>query len=506
MREMYGAVQALVVVGVLIGLLVPLGLLLGENKVDGAVQDMHRTAREATPGLVRALARESPEEADEARLLAELARAHGASAVVRRADGTVVTSPRTPADLVAEAKRLSPQDGTRTVELPRGMPPGGRERIAVASALGPAGASGTLLVEKSAVGLRGEILMAWFALSALVPVGTALCLLPVVVLRRRAQSSLERLRDTTRSLSEGAFHVRADFDAAALPAVRGLARDINQLASVIQSAIEEQRHFLTDVAHQLRNPMVALRLRLENLGPHLADAEGVRISRVLADVDRLDRTLTDLLEHARSAPDVPGVQIENVCGVAENCVWGWAPVAEARSVRLKLSMPRRAWAMTRIGAVEQTLNVLLANALKYAPEDSVVEVRVERVGGGLHIAVRDQGPGLSDVERKLALKRGWSRDASGGSGIGLSIATKLIESSGGRLRLRSLSHGGLEAVVCLVSALPMEDGPPGSEAADDSAAGPPPAQGPPGPARPAPDAPAVRPPDATSLDQDRKSC
>ncbi|MER6712622.1 MULTISPECIES: HAMP domain-containing sensor histidine kinase [unclassified Streptomyces] len=503
---MYGAVQALVVGCVLIGVLVPLGSLLGENMVDGAVQDLHRTAREAAPRLDRALARESPGEADEARLLAELDRVHGAGAVVRRADGTVVTSPRSPAGLVAEAKRLSPQGGTRTVTLPRGMPPGGHERIAVASALGPAGNSGTLLVEKSAVGLRGDILMAWFALAAVVPVGTALCLLPVVVLRRRAESSLERLRDTTRSLSEGAFHVRADTDAADLPAVRALARDINQLGSVIQSAIEEQRHFLADVAHQLRNPMIALRLRVENLRPHVADEEEVRISRALADVDRLDRTLTDLLEHARSVPDVPGVQIENVCGVAENCVWGWAPVAEARSVRLKLSMPSRAWAMTRIGAVEQTLNVLLANALKYAPEDSVVEVRVERVDGGLHIAVRDQGPGLSDVERKLALKRGWSRDASGGSGIGLSIATKLIESSGGRLRLRSLSQGGLEAVVCLVSALPMEDGPRGAEGADDGAARTPPAQEPPGPACPGPDSPVVCPPDATSLEEDRKSC
>lgn len=99
MREMYGAVQALVVGCVLIGVLVPLGSLLGENMVDGAVQDLHRTAREAAPRLDRALARESPGEADEARLLAELDRVHGAGAVVRRADGTVVTSPRSPAEI-----------------------------------------------------------------------------------------------------------------------------------------------------------------------------------------------------------------------------------------------------------------------------------------------------------------------------------------------------------------------------------------------------------------------
>jgi signal transduction histidine kinase len=95
------------------------------------------------------------------------------------------------------------------------------------------------------------------------------------------------------------------------------------------------------------------------------------------------------------------------------------------------------------GRVEQVLDNLLANALDAAPPGSTITVIAE--GGELHVI--DEGGGLSADQRERAFDRFWRASKAPGSGLGLSIAKRLVELDGGTIELRAAVTGGVDAVV-----------------------------------------------------------
>ncbi|MEU5270051.1 sensor histidine kinase [Streptomyces hygroscopicus] len=456
MRQIYALVQCGLIGTVLAALLVPVGSLYAERENRNAAARLEDRAGSLTVPLSHAMSRGDSGLVDA--LLADYAAAHRLRVSVRWPDGRVRTSvigARGTASAVAgRGWRLRPEGAPGRDRL---LPPVGGSVSAEAVVPVEGAGSGAVLLREPAAGLRSRILTVWTGLGMLLPLGIAVCVLPALVQRRRTLRDLERIGSTVRTLADGGFHARTPEHCEG-DALKEVAAEVNRLAAVVQSMMEDRSSFLADVAHQLRNPMVALRLRLETLGARLPDAAAERHQRLLADVDRLDRTLTEMLEHARSTPADRSTQVVEVCGLVEECVRGWASVAEQRAIRMKLEMPRRAWGLTRPGAVEQALNVLLDNALKYSPEGGVVRIGITVAGPRLRIQVQDEGPGLPDSEREAALERGWTRGPFPSTGIGLSIAVKLIESAGGRLELRPGQARGLRAVLHLVGALPGDEG------------------------------------------------
>ncbi|MGP4000271.1 sensor histidine kinase [Streptomyces sp. 8N706] len=472
MRLTYVTVLCVLTSTVLAALLAPLGYLYARAAGREATGRLTAAAASVAPRVSEAVNAEAPPDSL-GRLLTTLSRERHMEFSVLLPDGRVASSSADPAAAGRALRRPDPaRTGTELHVAPVPLVPAGGSCLAVRTAL-PAGGRGrpaTLLVRRPADELRGRVLTVWAALVALLPVGLLCCLLPLLVLRRRSLESVRHLGATLRALSEGAYHARAESGRHGHH-LDELAMDVNQLAGTVQAAMEEYRAFLADVAHQLRNPMIALRLRIENLGPYLPDSAAERRTRLLADVDRLDRTLTDMLDHARQVPADRNTRVVDVCGVVEECVRGWATVAEQRAVQLRLSRPRHAWALARPGAVEQALNVLLDNALKHSPEGSAVRLSITASGARLRIDVRDEGPGLPHADREAALERGWRSGPAASSGIGLSIAAKLIESSGGRLELRAHESAGLSAVIHLAGAVPEYGGRPAAEGAPSELSG-----------------------------------
>ncbi|HSO94437.1 MAG TPA: ATP-binding protein [Acidimicrobiia bacterium] len=239
------------------------------------------------------------------------------------------------------------------------------------------------------------------------------------------------------------------------PELRRLAQSFNATAQRLESLLTSQRGFVADASHQLRTPLAALRLRLENIeadGPshHPDDLDGA-----LAEVARLTELVESLLILAR-AEDAPTPTVDVALRpLVEARLDAWMAVADGRGVGLDADVVD-VGVRSETGRVEQVLDNLISNALDAAPAGSVVHVGVSPAGEQVSITVRDHGPGMTLEEQARAFDRFWrspdARHSRSGFGLGLPIVQRLVVADGGYVRLGHAPDGGLEVAVSLPAA------------------------------------------------------
>jgi signal transduction histidine kinase len=257
------------------------------------------------------------------------------------------------------------------------------------------------------------------------------------------------------ALAAGDLAARAPVDGD--PSDRAIAMQANAVAERLQVTVERQRTFVADAAHQIRNPLLALQLRIENLEPHIAAGGRRGHERLVEDVGRLGRTLDDLVKFARAGEQDDQPQVIDVLRVVQERARGWVPVAYSRDIVLRQRLPESATALARPGALEQALDVLLDNALKHSPPGSEIALVVVPTATYVEVRVEDRGAGLPPGAGEQAAVRGWRHDPrASGSGLGLAIATLLLASSGGSLQLHDRIDGpGLSGVLRLPTPAPV---------------------------------------------------
>jgi signal transduction histidine kinase len=249
-----------------------------------------------------------------------------------------------------------------------------------------------------------------------------------LLLSRWVTRPLRGLERAAGQVGAGDLSARARADAGP-PEVRSLAVRFNETVGRLEELVRAQDAFVGDASHQLRTPLTALHLRLEN-----GDVEGA-----LRESERLSGIVDALLALARAEGASPE-QVELAPAVAER-LDAWRPVADERDIRLRSEV--HGTALVGRDRLEQVLDNLLANALAASPPGSVVTVH----GDPSALHVRDDGPGMTEDDRVRAFDRFWSK--AGGSGLGLPIVKRLIEVDGGTVELRPAPGGGLDVVLHL---------------------------------------------------------
>ncbi|XVU28385.1 sensor histidine kinase [Actinoplanes sp. CA-054009] len=237
------------------------------------------------------------------------------------------------------------------------------------------------------------------------------------------------------------------------PELRRLAETFNRTAERLHSVLSARGSFADHASHQLKGPLAALRLRLENLEPDVGPAGAESLEAALAETERLDKlvnTLLDLtlIERRDEEPEPVDVAAE----VAERAGI-WQPLAAERGITLRAEADGPLAAMAMPGAIEQILDNLISNALNAAPDGSDITLTAARTAGGVEVHVVDAGPGLPADQREKALEPFWRAPGAprGGTGLGLALVTKLAESSGGNVRLNAADPTGIDAVVTLTA-------------------------------------------------------
>ncbi|MGW0132822.1 ATP-binding protein [Streptomyces sp. NPDC003299] len=335
-----------------------------------------------------------------------------------------------------------------------------RGRLVVASPVIRDGDVVAVVVTDSPTGeMRSRILRGWLVIGSgllaamLLAVGAALRLTGWVLRPVRI------LDATTHDIATGRLKSRVAA-AGGPPELRRLAKSFNEMADHVEDVLEQQRAFVADASHQLRNPLAALLLRIELLALELPEGNA-EIASVQAEGKRLAQVLDDLLDLALAEHAEADLTITDIGALAEERVAAWAPTAEAKGVRLVGDCPpTTAWADPV--TLSSALDAVIDNAVKFTPAGERVEVAVAAGGDTATVIVTDNGPGLTDEELTRIGDRFWRSGRHQnvkGSGLGLSITRALLAAGGGSLSYGHHEPHGLVVTVTVPRHPPQQEAP-----------------------------------------------
>jgi signal transduction histidine kinase len=302
--------------------------------------------------------------------------------------------------------------------------------------------SGTLLSTRSgaSLGIRVTLFASaaevtrrrrqvWLLVVGLTMLGTAAAAGLAVLQARRFILPLERLATTSARLGEGDFSARAG--RMALPELDRVAHAMDTAAARIAQLVGRQREFAANVSHQLRTPLTAMILRLDELAT-LEDPAAARdeIEATLRVADRLERTVADLLALARVG-DIGRPRDVDLAELARAHGEYWRPVYERAGRELRVHARGPLHARVSPGGVAQALDVLIENALAHGAGQTRVQAAL--VDGRGALSVEDDGAGVPVGLEQAVFDRSVS--TAGSTGLGLPLARALVEADGGRLIL-----------------------------------------------------------------------
>lgn len=243
--------------------------------------------------------------------------------------------------------------------------------------------------------------------------------------------------------------------------LKDLADTFDGMLDRVQDAFEEQRRFVHEASHELRNPLAIARSNLELAltadGRHPDDPEGddeLRRAAVIAyrATGRMSVLVDDLLEQARSGISELKQSPVDVNRLLSGLASEYRAAASPAGVHLDVGgvggQP-----LEVVGdepALRRAVVNLIANALRLAPSGSTISLASRAADGWVELEVRDQGPGIDPADHEAVFQRFWrGNDVGAGSGLGLSIVRRIAERHGGSVLLESALGEGARFVIRL---------------------------------------------------------
>ncbi|PKB71337.1 MAG: hypothetical protein BZY87_05640 [SAR202 cluster bacterium Io17-Chloro-G6] len=296
----------------------------------------------------------------------------------------------------------------------------------------------------------------WTGLAAV-----ALGILLVSIISRKLLAPVRSLGEAAQHLGRGDFSRRVPAEGAS--EFRQLALTFNSMAANLEDAERQRRNLVADVAHELRTPVSNIQGYLEALKDGLLHPDEGTIETIHGQVIHLGHLVEDLRLLAQA--EAGALQLQRMPTrmpeVLRGSVDAVRPRAEAKGIGMSLeagdAMPLVEMDSTRIA---QVVNNLLENAIIHTPEGGSVAVTAVVSGDGmLRVAVADTGRGIPPEDLDRVFDRFFRADpsrarATGGAGLGLTIAKQLVEAHGGSIRVDNVVPTGAQFVFEIPIAWP----------------------------------------------------
>jgi two-component system sensor histidine kinase BaeS len=276
-------------------------------------------------------------------------------------------------------------------------------------------------------------------LLALLAAGVA-ALLAGLLLSRSVVAPVRVLTDASRRISEGHYGERVP--PAGSDELGQLAHSFNQMAEKLEQVETMRRQLIGDVSHELRTPLTAIKGSMEGLVDGVLPATPETYQQIHAEADRLARLVDDLQELSRVEAGAYPLDIRpvEVPALVQTTLNQFASQAGVKGIELRADVQAGlSPVMADRDRITQVLTNLVGNALQYTPTGGQVTLRASRTQSGIQFSVVDTGIGIPAQHlehlftRFYRVDKSRSRQAGGGSGIGLTIARHLVEAHGGRI-------------------------------------------------------------------------
>ncbi|MCK7595335.1 ATP-binding protein [Pseudomarimonas salicorniae] len=287
----------------------------------------------------------------------------------------------------------------------------------------------------------------WIALPVLL-----LAVLASWALSRRMLRRLDTLALASRRLAGGDYGVRVG--AQGRDELGELASDFDRMAASLQQAQQARDRWIADISHELRTPLTILRGELQALQDGIRPLDGAALGSLLAEAERLSQRIDDL--YALALSDSGGLRYRFaevdlaalVAAVAESRRGLFQQAGLQLSCQTEPDTPPLRGDAARL---EQLVENLLGNALRYTDAPGEVRLQLRADAGLARLQCDDSAPGVSTDELPHLLERhfraGSGEPRVGGAGLGLAICRNIVEAHGGRIEVAASPLGGLRVTV-----------------------------------------------------------
>ncbi|WP_114855604.1 ATP-binding protein [Brachybacterium sp. YJGR34] len=294
---------------------------------------------------------------------------------------------------------------------------------------GASGQSITVYIPQSDV--RTHTASAWVVISV---AGLAALSIGISVALWQAQRiSMPLARLSRRAEEMGSGRARGPWQDSGIAEIDDVAEELTRSGAMLTERLEAESRLASDASHQLRTPLTALSMRLDEILATSSEEwvrEEARIS--LEQIDRLTEVVHDLINAPRSSQRrTPGVvELRSVLTQQSE---EWSPAYRRAHRELRIQVPRSAAVWGSQGPLTQVIATLIENALVHGAGRTTVKVR--RNDHSTVVEVADEGGGIDSELGARIFERSVSGRSSQGTGVGLALARTLVEDDGGRLEL-----------------------------------------------------------------------
>jgi two-component system sensor histidine kinase BaeS len=268
-----------------------------------------------------------------------------------------------------------------------------------------------------------------------------------LVFSRSVIAPVRAMSFATQRIADGRYDERVQVNGT--DELAQLALYFNQMAEKLDQIESMRRRLIGDVSHELRTPLTAIKGSMEGLMDGVLPATHETYQQIHAEADRLNRLVDDLQELSRveARADQLDIRPVDVSALVGTVTKRLTPHAESKRITLDLKLaPDLPRLLADEDRATQVLTNLVGNALQYTPADGRITISAKRRGDNVQFSVHDTGIGippehLSHIfDRFYRVDKSRSRQAGGGSGVGLTIARALIEAHGGRIWVESMGE------------------------------------------------------------------
>ncbi|MDD2342969.1 MAG: ATP-binding protein [Tolumonas sp.] len=296
----------------------------------------------------------------------------------------------------------------------------------------------------------------WFALIILVLVAIPFIVLLGLWVARPLSRQFTQIAVAARAVSQRQFYAHAGLEPEAPIELTRLAHDFNAMTRQLENYERELRASNVAMAHELRSPLTAAIGRLQGMMDGVFDADEKQLQLVMKQLAHLNRLIDDL--HLLSLANAGQLTLDktriNISDLIRDRISWMKPLTEEEGFVIHFTQQDSYFCTADPYRLGQVFSILMENALRYAVEGHLLNIKITQHQDQLQIEFQDQGPGVADEFLPHIFERFSRAETSrarhfGGSGLGLSIAKAICEAHGGTIEAFKLPNAGMRFLILL---------------------------------------------------------